>query len=271
MVFMKKVLIFIPSYNVERFLDKVVNSIPFKKLKKYKTEILIINDNSSDKTLVNAKKLKKKYKIIKIIDNKKNQGYGGVQKIAYSYAILKKFDFVIMLHGDNQYKSKYIPRLLSAFSSNKIGGVQGSRMINIKDAYHGNMPIYKILGNLFLTFFQNFILNLKYSEYHSGYRAYQVNSLKKILFIENTGYFNFDTEIFIQFKTINEKIIEIPIKTFYGKEYSNLKSIPYGLKIIFSTLEYYFNSKKYKKYSTKYIEKKVTKFFNKKKQLFNFF
>lgn len=268
---MKRVLIFIPSYNVEYFINKVVDSIPFKKLKKYQLQILIINDNSSDNTFDKAKKLKTKYKFIKIINNKKNQGYGGVQKIAYSYAIIKKFDFVIMLHGDNQYKSEYIPKILSAFSSKKICGVQGSRMIHIKDAYNGNMPIYKIFGNLFLTFFQNCILNLKYSEYHSGYRAYSVNSLKKILFIKNTNYFNFDTEILIQFKSINETIIEIPIKTFYGKEYSNLRSIPYGFKVIFSTLEFYFNSKKYKKYQIQYIKKQIHKFYNKKKNFFQFY
>lgn len=261
---MYKILIFIPAYNVEKFISKVLKSIPFQKLTKFKIEILAINDNSSDQTLQKLLKLKKniKHKIL-IFNNKINQGYGGVQKIAYSYAIKKKFDYVLMLHGDNQYKPKYIPILLNTIIKKKAGGIQGTRMKNIKDAYRGGMPLYKILGNIFLTKFQNIILNLNYNEYHSGYRAYSVNSLEKIFFINNTNYFNFDSEIIMQFKAIKEEVVEIPIKTYYGKEYSNLNSIYYGFKIIYSTLEYFFNKIKYKKYNPKTIESKINIFLKK--------
>ena len=88
-----KILIFVPAYNVENKIIKVLKKIPNNIFKKYNVTILIIEDKSKDKTLLIAKKIIKSFKKTKInlIANKKNMGYGGVQKIAFKYAIKKKF------------------------------------------------------------------------------------------------------------------------------------------------------------------------------------
>ena len=52
----KKLLILIPSYNVEKFIKKVLYSIPKKLLKTNKVELLIVNDASTDNTLKILKK-----------------------------------------------------------------------------------------------------------------------------------------------------------------------------------------------------------------------
>ena len=73
----EKILIFIPAYNVEKKITKVLNKIPKIVFNKYNTKILVIEDNSSDKTLSVIKKvIKKKGDKIKIyfIVNKKNKG-----------------------------------------------------------------------------------------------------------------------------------------------------------------------------------------------------
>ena len=235
----EKILIFIPAYNVEKKITKVLNKIPKIVFNKYNTKILVIEDNSSDKTLSVIKKvIKKKGDKIKIylIVNKKNKGYGGVQKIAFNYAIKKNFKYVIMLHGDNQYPANKILLLIKPLLTNKYDAVFGSRMINSINALKGGMPLYKYLGNIALTFFQNLVLSSNLSEFHSGYRSYKVSSLKKIKFKSNTNDFHFDTEIIIQFLKNNLKIKEIAMSTHYGDEISHLKSIPYGLNIVRSTL-----------------------------------
>ena len=235
----EKILIFIPAYNVEKEITKVLNKIPKIVFNKYNTKILVIEDNSSDKTLSVIKKvIKKKGDKIKIylIVNKKNKGYGGVQKIAFNYAIKKNFKYVIMLHGDNQYPANKILLLIKPLLTNKYDAVFGSRMINSINALKGGMPLYKYLGNIALTFFQNLVLSSNLSEFHSGYRSYKVSSLKKIKFKSNTNDFHFDTEIIIQFLKNNLKIKEIAMSTHYGDEISHLKSIPYGLNIVRSTL-----------------------------------
>ena len=235
----EKILIFIPAYNVEKKITKVLNKIPKIVFNKYNIKIIVIEDNSSDKTLSVIKKvIKKKGDKIKIylIVNKKNKGYGGVQKIAFNYAIKKNFKYVVMLHGDNQYPANKILLLIKPLLTNKYDAVFGSRMINSINALKGGMPLYKYLGNIALTFFQNLVLSSNLSEFHSGYRSYKVSSLKKIKFRSNTNDFHFDTEIIIQFLKNNLKIKEIAMSTHYGDEISHLRSIPYGLNIVRSTL-----------------------------------
>jgi len=234
-----KILIFIPAYNVEKKIIKVIKKIPKTVFNKYNIKILIIEDNSKDRSLMVIKKIIKK-KInkakINLISNKTNKGYGGVQKIAFNYAIKKNFKYIIMLHGDNQYPADKILLLIRPLVTNKFDAVFGSRMINSIDALKGGMPIYKYIGNIVLTFLQNFLLSSNLSEFHSGYRSYKVSSLKKVKYKSNTNDFHFDTEIIIQFLKKKFKIKEIAMPTHYGDEISHLKSIPYGLNIVRTTL-----------------------------------
>ena len=240
----KRILIFIPAFNVGKKIIKVLKKIPKYIFKNYYIEILIVEDNSIDNTLSIIKKfIKNKSKKLKInlIINNKNFGYGGVQKIAYIYAIKKKFEYVVMLHGDGQYSPKKIPLIIQPLTTNKYDAVFGSRMINSFDALKGGMPLYKYLGNIFLTLFQNLILSSNLSEFHSGYRGYKISSLKQVKFKNNTNNFHFDTEIIIQFLKCNFIIKEIAMPTYYGKEISHLKSIPYGYNIIRCTIMSIFN------------------------------
>jgi 2-polyprenyl-3-methyl-5-hydroxy-6-metoxy-1,4-benzoquinol methylase len=249
----KKLLILITAYNVESFIKEVVDRIPHSLLsKKYDYSILIIDDKSKDKTreVVQEIKAVNSHLKIKYLFNKVNQGYGGNQKIGYHYAIKNKFDYVLLLHGDGQYAPEKILDILEPFETFSCDAVQGSRMINKLSALKGGMPIYKFIGNIFLTYIQNLITKIGLSEFHSGYRAYKIKSLMDIPFELNSNYFHFDTEILLQLKMLNRKIYEIPIPTFYGKEISTLNSINYGFAILKTTLKYHFQ-----KYSILYERK----------------
>mgnify|MGYP001369549996 CR=1 FL=1 len=232
----KKLLILIPSYNVEKFIKKVLYSIPKKLLKTNKVELLIVNDASTDNTLKILKKIKKYSFKVKIITNKTNRGYGGVQKIGFNYAIKNKFNIVALLHGDGQYKPQLLPKLIGPINKNSSEVVFGSRMLKPLNALKGNMPIYKFVGNIIITGIQNLFLISKMSEFHSGYRVYSVESLKKIPFNYNSNFFHFDTEIIIQLLFAKIKIKEIPIPTIYSGQISHLKGIKYSYNVIKITL-----------------------------------
>jgi glycosyltransferase involved in cell wall biosynthesis len=238
----KKILIFIPAYNVEKELFSVIKRIPKKIFKNKNLKVLIINDNSSDQTNIEIVKIKKKFKFpIRSYKTNKNLGYGGVQKFAFDYAINNKFDIVIMLHGDGQYKPESLPKIINIYKNDKIDAVFGSRMMSYKSALKGGMPIYKFLGNIFLTFFQNLILGSNMSEFHSGYRSYRVSKLKKINFKNKSNYYHFDTEMIIEFLNKKFNIFEISQPTYYGNEISHLKSIPYGLSVLWVTFKSKFD------------------------------
>ena len=78
------------------------------------------------------------------------------------------------------------------------------------------------------------------TEFHSGYRSYKIDALKKINFEKNTNDFHFDSEIIIQMLKLNFVIKEIPMPTFYGDEVSHLRSIPYGINVLVTTIKYKF-------------------------------
>ena len=231
----RKLLIFIVTYNAEKTIEDVVSRIPKQLSKSYNLEILIIDDASQDKTFEISKKIKNIFSNtfkIKVLCNPINQGYGGNQKIGYHYAIKNNFDFVVLLHGDGQYAPEVLTKLLKPTLNNKFNIVIGSRMVKKSLALRGGMPIYKFFGNIILTQIQNFLLSTKLAEFHSGYRIYSVNSLKRIPFYLNTNDFHFDTEILIQLFLVNEKIKEISIPTFYGDEICHVNGLKYGFNVI---------------------------------------
>lgn len=236
---MKKTLIFIPAYNVEKFIFKLFERIPVKIFKNNNINFLIINDNSTDRTQNEIKKIKSNFKYkIKDINLSKNIGYGGVQKLAFDFAIKKKFKYCVMLHGDGQYTPKKLPKILKLLKSDNYDAVFGSRMKQYKSAIQGGMPIYKFLGNILLTKLQNLILSSNLSEFHSGYRSFKTDALKKINYRVNTNSYHFDTEIIIKLLSKNLKIHEVHIPTIYGEQISHLKSIPYGLNTLFTTIKF---------------------------------
>ena len=237
---MKKLLIYVVTYNHESFIEKTLSRIDESLFDNYETEILINDDSSKDDTLrilMNIKKNFNKKVQFTILSNPKNLGYGGNQKIGYFYAIKHNFDCVVLLHGDGQYKPEIMGDLLEILEKENAKAVFGSRMISKFGALKGGMPIYKFIGNKILTYLQNKILKSNLSEFHSGYRVYDVPALKKIPFYLNSNDFSFDTEIIIQFLILKLKISEVPIPTYYGKEISYVNGLYYAYRIIIESLK----------------------------------
>ena len=247
----KKLLIFIITFKASFRVEDVFKNIPFKKLKKYRTHVLISDDCSLDDTIDFANKIKKRNQNVVVIENKLNLGYGGNIKKCLNYALKKKYNYAVMIHGDGQYNPKYIPNLLSKFDNKNVSSSTGSRIFSgVKNASKGGMPVYKMIGNIILTKIFNFLMNKEFTDAHTGLWAYNIKFLKNKKFNLLTNGFNFDHEF--RFQNILQKnlIKEIPIQTKYGDERSQLHII-YALKFFFNTVLFYFIKKnifKSKKY-----------------------
>jgi glycosyltransferase involved in cell wall biosynthesis len=236
----KKVLIYVVAYNHEKFIEKTINRINKEVFLKYETEILISDDKSNDSTFEIISNIKKNFDQnckISILSNPINQGYGGNQKIGYFYAVKNNFDYVVLLHGDGQYAPELIEKLLENIQDDNAGAIFGSRMIDKGSALKGGMPLYKFVGNKILTYVQNKILGSNLSEFHSGYRVYSTDVLKKIPFHLNSNDYSFDTEIIIQLLFSKQKISEMSIPTYYGEEISYVNGLYYAYQIIRETLK----------------------------------
>lgn len=232
-----KLLILIVAYNHETKIENVLKRIP-ESLSAHDTEILILDDSSSDKTFEKSHQLaasqNEAFKYT-VLFNPINQGYGGNQKIGYHYAIENNFDVVALLHGDGQYAPECLPELLQPILAGNADAVFGSRMIESRSALKGGMPLYKYVGNTILSNYQNLVLGSSLSEFHSGYRLYSVRALASVPFELITNDFHFDTEIIIQFLRARFRIIEIPIPTHYGDEICHVPGLRYAWKVFKST------------------------------------
>lgn len=233
----QKVLIFIVAYNAEKTIRSVLGRIPIDKLPE-STEVLVIDDSSIDGTFTTANECAGTSKIprLTILKTPVNQGYGGNQKIGYQYAVDHGFDAVALVHGDGQYAPEKLPELLKPVLDGEADACFGSRMMETGAALKHGMPLYKYVGNKILTKFQNMMLDANLSEFHSGYRIYSVNALKKVPFRYNTNDFHFDTEIIIQFLMAGFRIKELPIPTYYGDEICYVNGLAYAWHVFRVTM-----------------------------------
>jgi glycosyltransferase involved in cell wall biosynthesis len=236
----QRLLVFIVAYNAEKTIQPTLQRIPARLLIDYDVEVLVIDDSSTDRTFDHGEVLRRAETLpfaLTVLFNPVNQGYGGNQKIGFHYAIQHGFDFVALIHGDGQYAPECLPELVEPLASRQTDAVFGSRMLRKSDARRGGMPLYKFVGNRILTSLQNRLLRSRLSEWHSGYRLYSTDALRRIPFHLNSNAFHFDTEIIIQLLVGGLRIKEIPIPTYYGDEISHVNGITYAKDVLVACLE----------------------------------
>ena len=234
-----RLLVFIPAYNAEATIADVLDRIPRELAHRHEVHVLVSDDGSRDRTFEKAREhLAGFWCPGEAIRNETNQGYGGNQKVGYCHAMDRGFDVVAMVHGDGQYAPECLPALLAPFErATPPDAVFGSRMMRQKDALKGGMPLYKFFANKFLTSIQNRMLGTTLTEFHSGYRLYRVDALRKLPLELNSQGFDFDTEIIIQVVYSGGTIEELPIPTCYGDEICHVNGVDYALKILRASLK----------------------------------
>ncbi len=234
-----RLLIFVVAYYAESTLRWVLARVPVNLFEDFDCELLVVDDASLDATFAVGSEYQRANLHVRmtVLRNENNQGYGGNQKVGYSYAIAQGFDFVALLHGDGQYAPEELPKLLGPLVRGEADAVFGSRMLKRHDALRGGMPVYKYVGNRILTTIQNALLRTKLSEFHSGYRVYSVRALTQIAFRLNSNDFHFDTEIIIQLLNAKARLVELPIPTYYGNEICRVNGMKYAKDVLSVTLQ----------------------------------
>ena len=233
-----KVAIFVVAFNAESHIESTLKRIPKWVIDELE-EIFIIDDKSTDKTIevVNSIKWSFEKTPLNIFCTPNNQGYGGNQKIGYTYAVSKNFDIVVLVHGDGQYAPESIPEILAQYLEG-YDAVYGSRFMPKFSALKGGMPFYKWIGNIILTSAQNKLLGSKMSEMHSGFRSYRISSLAQVPFQFNMKNFTFDADIIVQFHIAKFKIKEVSIPTYYGDEICYVNGFSYAWGCVKTFIKY---------------------------------
>ncbi len=235
MLYKKKIVVVLPAYNAAKTLEISYKEIPMDIV----DEVILVDDCSTDNTVEIAKNIGIKH----IVTHETNKGYGGNQKSCYNRALELGADVVIMLHPDYQYTPKLIPVMSHIIACDLYPVVLGSRILG-NGALKGGMPVYKYIANRLLTLFQNLCSGQKLSEYHTGYRAFSREVLKKINYNMNSDNFVFDNQMLSQIIMADFDIAEVTTPTKYFKEASSIsfkRSVYYGLGVCGTSLTHFFH------------------------------
>lgn len=234
----QKVVVVMPAYNAAKTLTKTYRDIPDGVI----DLCILVDDGSVDNTIKVAEKLG-----LKVFSHPQNRGYGGNQKTCYTIALSEGADIVVMIHPDYQYDSRLTDELIRPIIQGRFDVMLGSRIRTREEALRGGMPQYKYLGNRFLTFLENIVLGQNLSEYHTGFRAYTKDILKKLPFHKYSDDFVFDQQILIGAIASGARVGEIPVPVRYFPQASSInfqRSAIYGLSILRDLILYKMFGKK---------------------------
>jgi len=199
-----KILIFSATFNESENIRDLLNSIDKLNLE---LDILIIDDNSPDKTSDIIKQYALEKKEFKLIVRTKKEGLDNAHKFAFKYSIENNYEYLITLDADLSHDPNEIPIFMKELENNDF--VIGARYIK------GGGSTMKG-ARLFLSYFGNkfikFILNINCNEYTSSYRGFNLKRFKNFDFqnISSKGY-SFFMEMIYRIHKEGILIREIPI------------------------------------------------------------
>lgn len=228
-----KVVVVMPAYNAAKTIEKTYKEVMAQEVV---DAVVVVDDKSQDETVAIAEALPNV--IVHIHD--KNQGYGANQKTCYKLAMEAGADIVIMVHPDYQYTPLLIPAMASMIGTGLYHCVIGSRILG-GYALKGGMPVWKYVANRFLTFVENILLGTKISEYHTGYRAFSSELLRKLPLKENSDDFVFDNQMLAQVIWSGFTVAEVSCPTKYFSDASSinfLRSVRYGVGCLNTAIEF---------------------------------
>lgn len=210
---MMSVSVVIPVYNERSTIEKILALV---KSRPEVTEIIIVDDGSTDGTVDILKAIEKDCNKCHVLFHAKNRGKGAALRTGFQKVT---GDIIIVQDGDLEYDPGDYPRLLEPIFSGHADVVFGSRFLG---SPHRVLYFWHYMANRFLTLFSNMINNLNLTDMEVCYKAFTKDILKKVSIQSNR--FGFEPEITAKVAKLKARIYEIPVH-YHGRTYSDGKKI----------------------------------------------
>lgn len=221
---MNDITFVIPAHNEEKSIGQLLKTLtsiyPNSK-------IIVIDNNSSDKTAEIATKLG-----AEVIFEKK-QGKAHAMRTGFRHSNSK---FVVMLDADNTYDPNDAEKLLEPLTKGKVDLVLGSRLKGKKEK--GAISKTNTVGNHILSFIASLLYH-PVSDVCTGYWAFSREVVNYLLGLglESSG-FEMEVEMFAKISKGGFKIKEVPITYRSRVDEPKLSSFKDGWKIFRTLMNY---------------------------------
>ncbi len=211
------------SWNCAPWIKAIYDRLP----KESFDEIILADDGSTDDSMAIARGLG-----IKSFTHA-HSGYGGNIKFGLQKALELGADYMVEIHGDDQYDPSFIPRALEVMHED-ADFLLGSRFVDMWQPLRDKMPIERYLANIGLSFIDRIVLQVPLTEFHTGFRVYSRKLVETVDFTHTSNTHRFSFQIIAQARFCNLRIKEIPIRCDYKEAHTSI-SIKESILYSFST------------------------------------
>jgi glycosyltransferase involved in cell wall biosynthesis len=180
---MEKILIFIPMYNCGPQIPRTIEKIAaLGEKQKLFSRVLIMDNGSRDDGLAAASEAIKTLDIpAMVVENHDNYGLGGSHKTAFNYALEQGYDYVAVLHGDDQGDIRDLVPLLEEGRHRRLDSLLGARFA--KGSRPVNYSAFRIFGNHVFNIFMSLVSGRRVLDLGAGLNIYSCEYLKNRFYL----------------------------------------------------------------------------------------
>lgn len=226
-----KILLFIPGYNCTSQIKRVLEQLDEDVLP-YMSRILMVNNQSTDDTekVVLSFMEENKQIPLTLLRNDDNYGLGGSHKVAFQYAIKHKFNYVIVLHGDDQGSIKDLLPVLKNKVYQRYDCCLGARFM--RGSKLQGYSAFRTFGNVVYDLLFAAVVKQRIFDLGSGLNMYSVSMLKNRFYQKFPDNLTFNYCMILAADYYNHHIRFFPISWREDDQISNVKMVSQATKVL---------------------------------------
>lgn len=233
-----KILLFIPAYNCEKQITRVLDQLTPVTLS-FISKVIIVNNRSTDNTETAVIEYKRNHPTmpITLLRNKENYGLGGSHKVAFDYAIENDYDYVIVLHGDDQGSlGDFVPVLAEKYYR-KHDCILGARFM--RGSKLDGYSMFRTFGNVVYDFLFAAVVGSRVYDLGSGLNMYSVEMLRNRFYKKFPDNLMFNYCMVLASQYYGHDIKFFPISWREDDQVSNVKMMNQAVTVLKMLKEYF--------------------------------
>lgn len=237
----ERMMLFIPGYNCEKQIVRVLAQLD-ETVVPYFEEILVVNNRSTDGTEAAVLDYLKEHPSlpVKLMRNDDNYGLGGSQKMAFMYAVEKGYDYVCMLHGDDQGDIHDFIPMLEKGIHRKHDCVLGARFM--RGSRLEGYSAFRTFGNVVYDFIFAFVTKQRIFDLGSGLNLYSTKMLSDKFFEKFPDNLMFNYVMILASHYYKHDIRFYPVSWREDDQVSNVKMVNQAISVLKMAFYYLFNN-----------------------------